>query len=216
MKVWGSYSRNMSELFQSSYVAGNTPWDIGEPQSVFVNLFEEGAITGRAFDAGCGTGENALYLASRGLDVVGFDFAPAAIERARAKAAERNVHARFEVVDVLDLSAFDNAFDSGIDSGCFHVFDDEPRARYVRSLHGALRPQGRMFIMCFSDRQPGVWGPRRVTEHELRDAFAHGWRIDEIRRTHFDVDPRAVSREIPESAGELQPIEAWLTQLTRL
>lgn len=204
----------MSERFNTAYVEGTAPWDIGRPQGVFVDLFGAGEITGHVFDAGCGTGENALYLASQGLDVVGLDLAPTAIERARGKASERGIAARFEIADVLDLRAFDNTFDSGIDSGCFHTFDDAARDRYVRSLHGALRRSGRMFIMCFSDRQPGTWGPRRVTQRELRDAFSNGWHIDDIRSAHFDIHPRLV-RDEAGSDDVTSNIEAWLTLLTR-
>jgi hypothetical protein len=31
-----------------------------------------------------------------------------------------------------------------------------------------------------SDRQPGVLGPRRVTQEEIRATFADGWRVDSI------------------------------------
>ena len=206
----------MENRFQTAYVEGSPPWDIGKPQSVFINLFRDGEIRGRVVDVGCGTGENALYLAEQGLDVTGVDLAPLAIERAQRKATERGLNARFEVADVLDLRAFADTFDSGIDSGCFHVFDDPERARYVRSLHGALRAGGRLFIMTFSDRQPGTWGPRRVSQAELHAAFADGWRVDDIEAAHFDINPAVISpADVGERGGTLAPIEAWLTRLTR-
>lgn len=193
------------------------PWDIGAAQSVFIDLLQDGEIRGHVVDVGCGTGENALYLAAQGLDVTGVDLAPAAIDRALSKATERGVMARFEVADVLDLHAFSDTFDSGIDSGCFHVFDDDGRARYVRSLHGALHPGGRLFIMTFSDRQPGTWGPRRVTQAELRNAFSDGWHVDGIEPATFDINPAVISRaDIDERGGSLAPIEGWLTRLTRI
>ncbi|MGH7686397.1 MAG: class I SAM-dependent methyltransferase [Candidatus Dormibacteria bacterium] len=206
----------MSSRFQTAYLEGSTPWDIGAPQSVFVRLFEAGAITGRVIDAGCGTGENVLYLASQGVEVVGVDGAPVAIARAQAKAAERGITAGFEVADVLDLHALDGTFDCGIDSGCFHVFNDDDRARYVHSVHGALRSGARMFILCFSDRQPGTWGPRRVTQAELRDAFSDGWRVDEIEAASFDVNVGARSAGAVDRPSDTPvAIEAWLALLTR-
>lgn len=109
-----------------------------------------------------------------------------------------------------------DSFDSGIDSGCFHTFDDDARARYVRSLHGSLLAGGRMFIMTFSDRQPGTWGPRRVSQAELRAAFSDGWRVDDIQPARFDINPAVISRaDADERGGTLAPIEAWLTRLTR-
>lgn len=206
----------MSQGFQAAYLEGTPPWDIGRPQSEFVRLCAAGRITGRVIDAGCGTGENSLYLASQGLDVVGVDLAPAAIERARSKASERGLAARFVIADVLDLSGFAESFNCGIDSGCFHIFDDGGRARYVRSLHRAMRAQARMFVLCFSDRQPGTWGPRRVSERELRDAFCDGWHLDEVRRAHFDVNPAGFTDEATAGAeNDTALIEAWLAVLTR-
>jgi SAM-dependent methyltransferase len=90
--------------WDASYAAAApAPWDIGRPQPAFVRLADEGRLTGRLLDAGCGTGENALLAASRGADVTGIDVAPTAIARARAKASERGLTARFEVADALDL-----------------------------------------------------------------------------------------------------------------
>jgi len=90
----------------ASYTADTpAPWDIGSPQPTFVRLADEGRLTGRLLDAGCGTGENALLAASRGADVTGIDLAPTAIARARAKASERGLTARFEIADALDAAS---------------------------------------------------------------------------------------------------------------
>jgi cyclopropane fatty-acyl-phospholipid synthase-like methyltransferase len=164
------------------------PWDIGRPQPVFVRLAEEGKLSGQVLDAGCGTGEQVLLAASHGAaDAMGIDLSPAAIERARTKAAERRVKARFEVGDALNLGALGSQFDTLIDSGLFHVFSDEDRAHYVASLATALKPGGRLYLMCFSDRQPGDVGPRRVREDELRAAFSDGWDIESITAESFEV-----------------------------
>ena len=144
--------------WDASYTADTSaPWDIGRPQPTFVRLADEGRLTGRLLDAGCGTGENALLAASRGADVTGIDVAPTAIARARAKASERGLTARFEVADALDLGRLSLTVDTVIDSGAFHVFGDDDRARYVASLAAVLRPAGACYLMCFSDRQPGTW-----------------------------------------------------------
>jgi 2-polyprenyl-3-methyl-5-hydroxy-6-metoxy-1,4-benzoquinol methylase len=105
--------------WDASYTGDTSaPWDIGRPQPTFVRLADEGRLTGRLLDAGCGTGENALLAASRGADVTGIDVAPTAIARARAKASERGLTARFEVADALDLGRLSLTVDTVIDSGC--------------------------------------------------------------------------------------------------
>ena len=192
--------------WDASYTGGTrAPWDIGRPQPALVRLADEGRLTGRLLDAGCGTGENALLAASRGADVTGVDVAPTAIARARAKASERGLSARFEVADALDLGRLGLTADTVIDSGVFHVFGDEDRARYVASLAAVLRPGGVCYLMCFSDRQPGTWGPRRVRADELRAAFSDGWAVESITAATFDINPMNGATQV----------QAWLAAITR-
>jgi cyclopropane fatty-acyl-phospholipid synthase-like methyltransferase len=176
--------------WDSAYEAGSRPpWDIGRPQPAFVRLADGGLLRGRVLDAGCGSGEHALLAAARGADVVGVDVSPRAIERARRKAGERGIAVRFEVADALRLGELGLTFDTVIDSGLFHVFDDADRARYVTSLASVLEPGGTCYLMCFSDRQPGTMGPRRVSQEELRAAFSDGWAVTSIVAEAFEVNP---------------------------
>ena len=105
--------------FEAAY-AGQAPWDIGRPQQAFLDVADR--ITGSVLDAGCGTGDNALFFASRGHKVTGIDFLEEPITRARRKAAERRLTATFFVTDALALKDLPEVFDSVIDSGLFHVF----------------------------------------------------------------------------------------------
>jgi cyclopropane fatty-acyl-phospholipid synthase-like methyltransferase len=193
--------------WDSAYEAGSrAPWDIGRPQPAFVRLADGGLLGGRVLDAGCGTGEHALLAAARGADVVGVDISPRAIERARHKAAERGLAVRFEVADALSLDGLGLTFDAVIDSGLFHVFDDADRARYVTSLASVLPPGGTCYLMCFSERQPGALGPRRVRQEELRAAFSDGWAVTSIVADVFEVNP-----------GLGTPVaQAWLATIGRI
>jgi SAM-dependent methyltransferase len=192
--------------WDASYTGGTAaPWDIGRPQPAFVRLADEGLLRGPMLDAGCGTGENTLMAAARGVDAMGVDIAPHAIEQARGKAAARGVTARFEVADALNLGQLGLTFDTVIDSGLFHVFDDEQRAQYVTSLAAVLRPGGTCYLMCFSDRQPGDWGPRRIRQDELRAAFSDGWDVIDIAADTFDINPELGSTTV----------QAWLATIRR-
>jgi SAM-dependent methyltransferase len=193
--------------WDAAYQAGaSAPWDIGRPQQAFVRLADRGLLRGRVLDAGCGTGEHTLLAAARGADAVGIDISARAIEQARGKAADRGITARFEVGDVLSLGSLGLTFDTVIDSGVFHVFDDADRARYVTSLGSVLRSGGTCYLMCFSDRQPGTAGPRRVREDELRDAFRDGWSVIDVTAEAFDLNPGFG----PDTA------QAWLATIRRL
>jgi SAM-dependent methyltransferase len=195
------------------YASATPPrWDIGGPQPAFVRLADRGLLAGRLLDAGCGTGEHALLAAARGVDATGVDVSPRAIGQARRKAAGRGLRARFEVADTLSLEQFGWTFDTVIDSGLFHVFDDEQRARYVASLASVLRPGGSCHLLCFSDRQPGGRGPqpggrgpRRVRQDELGTAFADGWTVTAIAADAFALNP-----------GPGSPLaHAWLATIRR-
>ena len=173
--------------FESAYL-GTPPWDIGRPQPAIMRLAQARQITGSVLDVGCGTGENILYLAELGFAAMGVDGAPTAISKARAKAKQRGVTAQFEVADALSLSMPNRQFDSVIDTGLFHVFSDEERDRFRDSLARVVRPGGTYFLMCFSDQQPGDWGPRRVTHAEIRSVFNDGWRVNYIEPSAFDMN----------------------------
>ena len=188
--------------FDAMYT-GTAPWDIGRPQGSLLAVAEAEGLRGRVVDAGCGTGENALMAAALGLDATGIDGSPTAIALARRKAAERGIHVRFLVGDALDLGSLGEVFDTVIDSGLFHVFDDDDRARYVESLRAATAPGGRVYVLCFSDRFPPGFGPRRVSEEEIRASFSDGWTVEAIDAVGFEVN------------FSPEPIPAWLATITR-
>ncbi len=177
-------------FFDDAY-RGTPPWDIGRPQRAFVDLFErQGLPDNPVLDVGCGTGENALYLAAKGLSVTGVDTSALAVQKAKRKAKARDLEATFLVWDALDLAAMHLRFGTVIDSGLFHVFDDEDRKRYANQIAAVLRPRGTYVMMCFSEKEPADWGgPRRVRKEEIRATFTPPrFRVRAIRATRFETN----------------------------
>jgi cyclopropane fatty-acyl-phospholipid synthase-like methyltransferase len=172
--------------FEDLY-AGPAPWDIGKPQQQFTAIASQ--VIGPVLDAGCGTGEHALFFAARGHRVIGIDFVEEAIRRARRKAAERGLAVQFLVKDATSLADWGERFATVIDCGLFHVLSDADRRRYVQGLTQLVVPCGRLFLMCFSDQEPGTEGPRRVSRQELCDAFADGWEVEAIQPTRCEIHP---------------------------
>jgi Methylase involved in ubiquinone/menaquinone biosynthesis len=175
------------EPWDRSYQDGSAErgWDIGAPQPAIVALADAGMLTSTVLDVGCGTGENSLLLASRGLSVTGVDWASAAIERARQKANDRGLDAVFEVADALALGRLGRRFPSVIDSGLFHVFEPDEAIRYAASVGSVTLPGGTLHVLCFSNSEPDWGGPYRISEARLREAFADGWRVESVEPSSF-------------------------------
>lgn len=174
------------ERFEELYRQGTPPWDIGGPQPEVVRLAEDGDVVGDVLDVGCGTGENALYLAGLGRRVVGVDASPLAVDRARAKAAARGLPVPFLVADALDLATLRRRFETVLDCGLFHVFDRDDRRRYAHSLCEVLSSGAALQLLCFSDEEPPGLGPHRISEGDLREAFRSLFALTRIRPGRFE------------------------------
>lgn len=184
-----SHERMTGLPWDASYHDGLAPWDIGHPQPAIARLASKGAFSGAVLDAGCGTGENALHIASMGLSVLGVDVAETALAIARKKAAERGIKVEFAAADGLQLELLGHKFDTVVDSGLFHTFDGDERIRYVASLASVTKDGGTVYVLCFSDDGPET-GPHPISEEELRAAFkpSSGWNVIAIERDRIQTN----------------------------
>jgi SAM-dependent methyltransferase len=163
------------------------PWDIGRPQPAFLELVRAGELNiGGVLDVGCGTGENALYLAEKGFSVVGVDLATRAIDAAKTKSTERNLKVDFRIANALSLEFKNDYFDNAIDSGLFHTFNDGNRVDFAIEIARVIKTGGKYFMLCFSDKEPTNWGgPRRITKEEIATTFSPLFNINYIRDAYF-------------------------------
>ncbi|MDT5234224.1 MAG: hypothetical protein QOF47_211 [Mycobacterium sp.] len=201
------------DRFDEAYRSGSPPWVIGEPQPAIVELERVGGISSKVLDVGCGTGEHTILLTRLGYDVLGVDFAPHAVEQARANAGAKGLDARFEVADAMNLG--EPGYQTIVDSALFHIFDDADRTRYVRSLHAAVRPGGLVHALALSDAGRG-FGPQ-VSETDIRRAFGDGWVLEALDSTTY----RGVVREAQADAiglpvGTHVDEPAWLARARRV
>jgi ubiquinone/menaquinone biosynthesis C-methylase UbiE len=182
--------------WDASYHGDTAPWDIGRPQPAIVRLASEGGFAGAVLDAGCGTGENALHIASLGLSVLGVDVAETALAIARAKADDHGIEIEFAAADAFQLERLDRKFETVVDCGLFHTFDAEERPEYLASLASVTERGGTLYVLCFSDAGPDT-GPHPISQKELRAAFtrSNGWNVAAIEpdgiqtRYHDDGAP---------------------------
>jgi SAM-dependent methyltransferase len=179
--------------WDASYRDGPAPWDIGRPQPAIIAIASEGGFAGAVLDAGCGTGENALHVASLGGEVLGVDVAETALAMARQKAAERGIEVEFAAADALRLDRLGRTFDTVLDCGLFHSFGGDERLAYAASLASVTGRDATLYVLCFSGAGPGT-GPHPVSQEDLTAAFnsATGWQVAAIEpdrlHTRFHAD----------------------------
>ena len=169
---------------------GTPPWDIGHSQSVFEALVKEGEIKpGRALDIGCGRGDNAIMLAINECDVAGIDIVEDAIKDAKAKAIKHHVNVNFVVGNVLQMDRLfmEAEFDFVIDSGLFDAMTDEERPVFAQQVHRVLKPGGKYFMLCFSEKEHKVYGLRQISIAEIELTFKSLFNIIYIKDSTFDT-----------------------------
>ena len=202
-----SHERMTGMPWDASYQGGPAPWDVGHPQPAVLRLASEGGFAGVVLDAGCGTGENALHIASLGLPLLGIDVSETALSIARQKAAERGIEVEFAAADALQLERLGRRFRTVLDCGLFHTFDDlDERTRYVAGLASVTEYDGTLYVLCFSDAGPNT-GPQPIREEELRTSFNrnNGWDVAAI-------EPDRIQTRFHDENGA----PGWLATIKRL
>lgn len=161
--------------FDSIYSNEIAGWEIGRPQDAVKYLLESKQLEGKVLDIGSGKGIHTQYIASEGLEVLGIDFSPEAIDQAKDEAYRNNSSAQFLVWDALKLSELNIRFDSVLDSAMMHCLSREQRPVYIQQLEKILRPEGAVFIICSQSTVP-LW--------ELEELFKD-WSIEYILATRY-------------------------------
>jgi SAM-dependent methyltransferase len=179
-----SHERMTGRPWDASYhQEGGAPWDLGRPQPAIVRLASEVGLVGPVLDAGCGSGDNTLHIASLGLSVLGVDVAETALAMARQKAAARGIEVEFAAADAFHLERLGRKFATVLDCGMFHTCDVDERSRYVASLASVTEHGATLHVLCFSDEGPDT-GPHPVSQRDLRASFnpSTGWNVAAIER----------------------------------
>jgi uncharacterized protein YndB with AHSA1/START domain len=186
----GTSSGFPGRAFFDRVYEGRAPWDLGGPQPDLLRLIEDFPPSGRILDLGSGTGDLAIALAARGLEVLGVEFAEAAaaVARVRADALPPELRARLElrVGDALRPTGLGVAIGAAVDSGFYHLFDGATRGSLVRELTAALPSGGRYYLLGFAVDLAAPDVPLEVTKEELEALFCEpAWRVRALRAAHF-------------------------------
>lgn len=193
------------------------PWAIGRPQRAIAELASRMRIEGPLLDIGCGTGDNAILLAHQGVEVIGIDLVPHAIDIARARAhdaAQRRIAAgegpfrappAFEAGSALDLPARVRArrYRTLLDCAVLHVFSDADRPRYRSMMESVAAPGAKFIALAFSEHETRPGGPRRMSVDEICSTLGAGWSLDRALPVRYE--------HVSHAGGA----RAWLAVLTR-
>lgn len=177
------------------YLGGQTPWDTGEPAPELVRAVGLGLITpGRVFEMGCGSGQNAVFLAQAGFSVTAADCSSIALARARTLAVEANANVRFLAADVCDFRDEIEPVDLVLDRSCYeHVrLMDHQGEGYLKTLYRITRPGTKYLLIVRGLRKnPSGRACRAQILKELGDAFI----MDDVASKKMEASEAALIRQ---------------------
>jgi SAM-dependent methyltransferase len=143
------------------------PWEIGRVQPALVARIERISIESPVLDAGCGTGELAILLASRGHQVLGIDSSTRAITVARAKAVDASCHVAFRLADAEHLDDLDLRPRTVFDSGLLHNLDRPGQRAYLAGLAAICDPGAVVHVLAVCAAAGSGWDLTQRRLHQL-------------------------------------------------
>ncbi|WP_107839340.1 class I SAM-dependent methyltransferase [Metasolibacillus meyeri] len=142
------------------------PFFVNAPDENLVQYFERGLLQkGTVLELGCGAGRNALYLAKQGFHVHAVDLSSVALQWAKERAMEAQVHIQFEQANLFELPLKENHYDFIYDAGCLHHIAPHRRLQYVEIVQKALKKGGYFAVNCFAEN--GAYGGSTISDWEV-------------------------------------------------
>jgi methyl halide transferase len=185
----------MSDLtaaaWEEKYQENQDRWHLGCPAPPFINLLAAALAPppGKIAVLGCGKGQDALLFSAAGFEVMGFDFAPSAIDHATNLAQARALNAQFLQRDIFDLAAeFPHGFDYVLEHTCFCAIDPTLRSSYVQLVKKLLRPQGQLIALFYTHQRLGG-PPFGIKPSEILDFFSPHFEV-----ISFQAAPDSIAR----------------------
>lgn len=187
------------DFWQQRYEDGTTRWDLGQPSPPLVSWWH-GAVwrPQRAIVLGCGRGHDARFLAEQGVEVLGVDFAPAAIAAAQDQYQDSELKLDFLQQDIFKLLPdYAQQFDLVVEHTCYCAIDPSRRDDYVALSAQLLRPQGRLVAVFFTHNR-GSGPPYPTTPAEIRQRFLPRFQLLQLTPVENSVPRRAGEEHLGE------------------
>lgn len=209
----------IDDIYQSKSLE-EIPWNMETPPEALIELLRSGQVKpSRCIDLGCGAGNYAIYLAGRGFEVTGVDLSPTAISRARKNAEEKGVTCTFLAADILGgLQEVKGTFDFAFDWEVLHHIYPEKRMQYAATVQRILRPGGKYFSVCFSEKNTSLGGTGKYrktsfgtvlyfsSEDELRELFSRYFQVLDVKTREIQgkFTPHLVNAVLMEKVSNQQ------------
>jgi SAM-dependent methyltransferase len=178
----------VEERYRKRYESGDTPWDVGQPDFNLIEVVTQKPIQScKALDIGCGTGDNSIWLAQSGFEVIGTDTSDIALNKAREKASTADVECDFRLVDFLKNKIPGAPFGFVFDRGCFHSFSSESdRRRFAQNVAAHLEEAGLwLTIVGNADEHRRGPGPPQRTAGDIVRAVEPYFEILALQSSRF-------------------------------
>lgn len=187
----------MIERFNKRYESGDLPWNINRPDANMKDAVMSRPIHScKTLEVGCGTGDNALWLASQGFDVTAIDGSPLAIQMALQKVVQSGISCDFRVADFMNEKISDTPYGFIFDRGCFHGFDlDSERSEYAKNVYQYLDQDGLwLSLIGSSDCTREGEGPPQRSAKDIIIAVEPYFEILALYTSFFDSDQETPAR----------------------
>jgi ubiquinone/menaquinone biosynthesis C-methylase UbiE len=174
------------EKVYSEYSLAQIPWHSDKPDQELVQLIESERIRPcRVLDVGCGAGTDAIYLASKGFNVIAIDISHEAIRIAEERAKKANVKVNFTTGDFLEVEFDNESFDFVNDRGCFHHMNPLRREDFAAKVSRILNSQGFYYLRCWSDKQQSQGGAYSISKEVISRIFSKYFDVGDINDFRF-------------------------------
>ncbi len=172
--------------WEQLYQEGHTPWDKGAPAPPLKEWIRSNPekMNGSVLVPGCGLGHDVHEIATstQADEILGIDISPSAVESALGRS--KSERTAFELADLFNLpESHRERFDWVWEHTCFCAIDPNLRSDYVKAVHGALKPGGRLLAVFYlnpydNEHAPGEGPPHGTCEAELKELFIESGKFE--------------------------------------
>jgi SAM-dependent methyltransferase len=183
--------------FEQRYVSGDLPWDVGRPDFNLTEIVETGLVKKcKTLEIGCGTGDNAIWLAKKKFEVTACDVSMTATQKAREKASSVEGNCNFHVIDFMKDSIPDLPFEFVFDRGCLHSFDKRRKQKKFSKKVASHLKNGGLWLSIIGnpDSGPRATGPPQHSAKKIISAVEPFFEILLLKSSHFDSDQPVPAR----------------------